>query len=85
MVDVQEIKTTFKVGLNAKLHAKILVSSPSGEMYTSPKNRIMHNSCFSIFFLDTVSGTYMMFVYSGCGGSENSFFTSDECQKECKR
>uniref|UniRef100_A0A8C5SJN8 BPTI/Kunitz inhibitor domain-containing protein n=1 Tax=Laticauda laticaudata TaxID=8630 RepID=A0A8C5SJN8_LATLA len=60
-------------------------SLPSREMYTSSKNRIMHNSCFLYFFLDTVTGTCVMFVYSGCEGSENNFFTSDECQKECKR
>uniref|UniRef100_A0A670YKM6 BPTI/Kunitz inhibitor domain-containing protein n=1 Tax=Pseudonaja textilis TaxID=8673 RepID=A0A670YKM6_PSETE len=40
---------------------------------------------FCIFFLDTVTGTCMMFVYSGCEGNEDNFFTSDECQKECKR
>ncbi|XP_029142887.1 boophilin-G2-like, partial [Protobothrops mucrosquamatus] len=36
------------------------------------------------FYFDTITGKCTLFVYSGCGGNENNFLTSEECLQECK-
>ena len=36
------------------------------------------------FFFNSTSNQCEEFIYGGCGGNENNFYTIDECLKECR-
>lgn len=39
---------------------------------------------YSRFAFDSVQGKCVPFVYGGCRGNQNNFFTIEECQTTCE-
>ncbi|KAH8413133.1 hypothetical protein KR009_008197 [Drosophila setifemur] len=42
------------------------------------------NKVLQYWSYDASKNTCTLFIYSGCGGNQNKFFTQEECESFCK-